>query len=652
MACPSYPTVASSESPHFQHEQGTTPSAYLPSLPHAIGTPSSGLHCDTPALCRHLLPQACPLHSIRLPDGHRRGSGHLRQSSQQSASFHSLLLPPPPSATGLSMSSAGVPAERRHRNRSGVGGWDMEADSVPFALPSQHVLAHAASPPYGHIYASHPLSAHPIILSPLHRSRTRLLGRRTTPSRLDRARCAFRASGRTGIHSNAHAHGSSRHPSVARIGYDNVGCEDIRDDARKLVRDAKECERRGREYASSRQHHHAPGVDYHPNVALQVPNVGAVARAHRPSRSRANGSRVSGARRRSVSRGSWSIEEMLLDTTMDREGGRRRDDGARLSPILGADPLREPPTTSSTHSANGDARVNGLSPNANGNENVMVNVSGNGINGAGMCPGGGGAKASVPSSQLVTLGPGGVVVSGGGAPQAAALPSGGFPAQNAQGQRICRQCGVPGRYKDKNAADRGTLDSVSASQQAQMIAHRSSHPVLVHSQSQYVLAHSAGQSQHAPVGAARARTRQGTPLVEHHTGCTQTQAQLLSPRPASHYREHERDQESRTDSSRSHPSSPVSAYASAAASGRLHPAESAHLSQGQAYSSAATNMKASGLASQASHRLPPTLSHINSTYTREQYANGSSSRALPHQHSQSNARSVTAVTGGGTGNRG
>ncbi|KAH8115553.1 hypothetical protein DFH11DRAFT_1725789 [Phellopilus nigrolimitatus] len=43
------------------------------------------------------------------------------------------------------------------------------------------------------------------------------------------------------------------------------------------------------EYASSRQHHHVPGIDYYPNAALQSPNVSAVARAHRPSRSRENG---------------------------------------------------------------------------------------------------------------------------------------------------------------------------------------------------------------------------------------------------------------------------------------------------------------------------------------------------------------------------
>ncbi|KAH8099681.1 hypothetical protein DFH11DRAFT_1676529 [Phellopilus nigrolimitatus] len=75
-----------------------------------------------------------------------------------------------------------------------------------------------------------------------------------------------------------------------------------------------------------------------------------------------------------------------------------------------------------------------------------------------------------------------------------------------------------------------------------MIAHRSSHPAL---------------SQHASVGRARATARQDTLLADHHTGRTQTQSQMLSPRPVSHYREHDRDQENRGGSSRSHSGPPV-----------------------------------------------------------------------------------------------
>jgi hypothetical protein len=36
----------------------------------------------------------------------------------------------------------------------------------------------------------------------------------------------------------------------------------------------------------------------------------------------------------------------------------------------------------------------------------------------------------------------------------AVVASGSYPAQNAQGQRICRQCGLPGRYKDGKCVEK------------------------------------------------------------------------------------------------------------------------------------------------------------------------------------------------------
>ncbi|KAH8094775.1 hypothetical protein DFH11DRAFT_981711 [Phellopilus nigrolimitatus] len=140
VAYPSYPTTSSSESSHFQHEHRDD-ALSLPSLPlpHDIGAPPSGsgvltesvhiprhlrhpLPCDTPVLCRPLTLEARPLTLPAPRHGHGQGLGHLRQSSQQSASFHTLPLPPPPSATGLSMSVVGVvPAKRSHRSRSGAG---------------------------------------------------------------------------------------------------------------------------------------------------------------------------------------------------------------------------------------------------------------------------------------------------------------------------------------------------------------------------------------------------------------------------------------------------------------------------------------------------------------------------------------------------
>ncbi|KAH8093184.1 SecY subunit domain-containing protein [Phellopilus nigrolimitatus] len=149
--------------------------------------------------------------------------------------------------------------------------------------------------------------------------------------------------------------------------------------------------------------------------------------------------------------------------------------------------------------------------------------------------------------------------------QAAALPGDGLPAQIAQGQRICRQCGVPGRYKDSKRVEKW------------------------------------GPGPEGP----RTENRGGSSLWHYF--------------------------------------SLVSAYTSAVASGRLRPAESSHLSQGQVYPSAATNMNANGLASQAAHRRPPTPPYINSISTREQYANSSSSHALPHQHSQSHSCSPSSL---------
>ena len=41
-----------------------------------------------------------------------------------------------------------------------------------------------------------------------------------------------------------------------------------------------------------------------------------------------------------------------------------------------------------------------------------------------------------------------------GIDSASSPPSGSYPAQNDQGQRICRQCGMPGRYKDGKCVEK------------------------------------------------------------------------------------------------------------------------------------------------------------------------------------------------------
>ncbi|KAH8116660.1 hypothetical protein DFH11DRAFT_1701808 [Phellopilus nigrolimitatus] len=153
------------------------------------------------------------------------------------------------------------------------------------------------------------------------------------------------------------------------------------------------------------------------------------------------------------------------------------------------------------------------------------------------------------------------------------------------------------------------------------------------------------------VGRAFATARQDTLLVDHQPGA-HTQSQMLSPRPVSHYREHERDPESRAGSSRSHSGSPVSAYASC---GGEREAASCGIRASQ-------SRPGVSLDRHKHHRewigepecaQAPTDAALYQLYLHARAVRkSSSSRTLPHQHSQSHARSATAVTGGGTGSRG
>ncbi|KAH9918563.1 uncharacterized protein BXZ73DRAFT_105197 [Epithele typhae] len=98
------------------------------------------------------------------------------------------------------------------------------------------------------------------------------------------------------------------------------------------------------------------------------------------------------------------------------------------------------------------------------------------------------------NGSIMTMGPNGSIISG-----PATIGGGGFPATNDQGQRICRQCGLAGRYKDgkcvekwgpgpegpgtvcdrcrkkmKRVERRGTLDSMSLN------AHLHNQPLAIH----------------------------------------------------------------------------------------------------------------------------------------------------------------------------
>lgn len=62
------------------------------------------------------------------------------------------------------------------------------------------------------------------------------------------------------------------------------------------------------------------------------------------------------------------------------------------------------------------------------------------------------ASRSIPvadESHLLLTGPNGSVISG-----PSVMGGGGFPPTNAQGQRICRQCGLPGRYKEGKCVEK------------------------------------------------------------------------------------------------------------------------------------------------------------------------------------------------------
>lgn len=389
------------------------------------------------------------------------GNGHVRQNSS-SAAFSALPLPPPPTAAGLGttatiMNHPTVPAKRVHRSRSTraedemvwdeskrrrVGSWGMDVDEI--GVPLSAVQQESTS--FGQL--SHqqtqqaPLSAHPTHIQPRIYERER---GPQTPS--------YPYPPMASVSMSSRSRGESERDREPMNGLGRV-------DARELVRDAKERERRGRSYARpSNSINHAYSVEPPIQGQQQIYNRTSEARRGRRSVSR-------------DSQGSEDIEELLLETATDRERERNRDRG-RPSPNEGVGPHREPPilgqyqthvftppvtagiptsgvsnssgvpsndavyagppsagsgtgpkrTSSAINGMNGlgyngvggsvnGAPVNGSGANGNGMVNGNANNAGNGLTPA---AGGGGkvGSSTVPATQLVTLGPGGVVVSGG-----------------------------------------------------------------------------------------------------------------------------------------------------------------------------------------------------------------------------------------------
>ncbi|KAH8105463.1 hypothetical protein BXZ70DRAFT_527703 [Cristinia sonorae] len=216
-------------------------------------------------------------------------------------------------------------------------------------------------------------------------------------------------------------------------------------------------------------------------------------------------------------------------------------------------------------------------------------------------PSNGSLNVHVPA--IVAVGRNGIII--GANPQ-----GGGFPPVNAQGQRICRQCGLPGRYKDgkcvekwgpgpegpgtvcdrcrkkmKRVERRGTLES-------QQLAPAATHPVISHHHPTAALHASSvhransmsnGRSPSMSQTSERTLQRSDTVLVDQgppiasssrgYASASASNSHLISPYTRTTDRERERDRE------RARPHSPPPS--NGAAYGRPH-----------------------------SHRTPPTPPHI------------------------------------------
>ncbi|KAI0352421.1 hypothetical protein OH77DRAFT_1505938 [Trametes cingulata] len=192
-----------------------------------------------------------------------------------------------------------------------------------------------------------------------------------------------------------------------------------------------------------------------------------------------------------------------------------------------------------------------------------------------------GAASSTLSANgsVLTLGPSGSVISG-----PSTIGGGGFPPTNAQGQRICRQCGLPGRYKEgkcvekwgpgpegpgtvcdrcrkkmKRVERRGTLDG-------QNLAAQMHHPPAA--------IHPSGAPQAAPGGLANGRSIHRSDTMHVHPS-SHSQGRALGPSGThilsssgsssqSSYVRHDRDRERERDRDRDYdrPATPHSHYSS------------------------------------------------------------------------------------------
>lgn len=421
--------------------------APLPTLPPAgqllgPGTSFAANHTSVQS-SRHKRPlPLIPAHAPRSPI-----------DARQPSAFDSLALPPPPSASGLGSTSVVVPSKRSYAygNHVDESSYD-EQKRRRLALSREmdvDMTGAEVQSPYGHRASSrqyqsgppsaHPLSAQPTVtasfgggLSPPPSSSSRIYDRAPYALPLAPSQSYHRDSAPS--YAAPPSASGSRHPVYDERDRDYAGRERdgnsfglVRVDARELVRDAKARERRERGRDSYVRHPHSQA---HLQSQRDLP---AGERVHRRSASRSTAS-------------SLSLDEMLLETATDRERGRPTPPEQSTGRLISRQSQSQSQSYGTPPSVNGVSSPYGILAPTIAKAN-SVHASTSNVNGIGR-------KSTVPAAQLMTLGPSGAVVSGGGGgdPSAAAAPV--DPAVRYPGLRTCRQCGLPGRYKEGKCVEK------------------------------------------------------------------------------------------------------------------------------------------------------------------------------------------------------
>lgn len=438
--------------------------APLPALPSANQLLGPGSHTQSHLSTLHAHSRSHShgqnaRYSRPLPGHASFGPTHSPIDGRQTSAFDSLPLPPPPSASVLPTLGANVPSKRTHGRSSHI-------DEARYEEQKRRRLANEDGEtlsPYGHGHrgsgsssrhshsghytsgsgSAQPLSAHPTATLPFgqsHSPSARLYDRPPSaqyPAPLAPGQSFHRdgplygappsAGGRYPLYEDHEREYAGREREREGPGMGGLG----RVDARELVRDAKARERRGREKESYMRNPPVPQSQSQTQTTMT------------------SGRQRSASRSSMGSKDSMSLDEMLLETATERGRGR-------------------PSPSSGTHpSAVGFTGSQGQGyPSNNGSPSYTVPAPLPSSQSLAKAPSSsmhapatnGARKNSVPASQLMTLGPSGVVVSGGGAgtgaAAGAAVDASVDPAVRYPGLRTCRQCNLPGRYKEGKCVEK------------------------------------------------------------------------------------------------------------------------------------------------------------------------------------------------------